>query len=88
MPNLNLECFQLSFDVHIVYVNKKTTIFQKLSSQKLANFIRQTRLLRHHLADDVQGVFRQIKMPAFIWDGVWVDLDENEDEIAQKVLAA
>ena len=30
MPNLNVECFQLSFDIHIVHVGQKPTDFQKL----------------------------------------------------------
>ena len=29
MSNLNSECFQLSFDVHIVYVGQKLWIFKK-----------------------------------------------------------
>ena len=28
MSNLNLECFQLSFDIHIAYVGKKWQIFK------------------------------------------------------------
>ena len=28
MSNLNLECFQLSFDIHIAYVGKKMADFQ------------------------------------------------------------
>ena len=30
MSNLNVECFQLSFDIHIVHVGRKMTNFQKL----------------------------------------------------------
>ena len=30
MSNLNVEFFQLSFDIHIVHIGQKTTKFQKL----------------------------------------------------------
>ena len=30
ISNLNVECFQLSFDIQIVHVGQKTTKFQKL----------------------------------------------------------
>ncbi len=48
MSNLNVECFKLSFDIHIVYVGQKMTNFQKLWYQKLENFRGQSRLLRRH----------------------------------------
>ena len=49
MSNLNVECFQLSFDIHIVHVGQKMTNFQKLWYRKLENFRVQSRLLRRHL---------------------------------------
>ena len=45
MPNLNSECFQLSFDVHIVHINKKLRFFKNCRPKKLPNFRGQTRLL-------------------------------------------
>ena len=49
MSNLNVECFQLSFDIHIVHIGQKTTKFRKLQHRKLENFRGQSRLLRRHL---------------------------------------
>ena len=43
MSNVNSECLQLSFDVHIVQCKSKIMNFQKLSYQKLENFRGQTR---------------------------------------------
>ena len=53
MSNLNVECFQLSFDMHIVHVGQKLTNFQKLYYRKLENFHSQSRLLRRHLTTKV-----------------------------------
>ena len=33
MSNLNLECFQLSFDIHIVHVGQKLRIFKNCSTE-------------------------------------------------------
>ena len=33
MSNLNLECFQLSFDIHIVHVGQKLGIFKNCSTE-------------------------------------------------------
>ena len=33
MSNLNLECFQLSFDIHIVHVGQKWRIFKNCSTE-------------------------------------------------------
>ena len=45
MSNLNLECFQLSFDIHIVHVRQKLRIFlncctesQEISTVKVGYF--------------------------------------------------
>ena len=33
MSNLNVECFQLSFDIHIVHVGPKLQIFKNCSTE-------------------------------------------------------
>ena len=33
MSNLNVECFQLSFDIHIVHVGQKRRIFKNCSTE-------------------------------------------------------
>ena len=49
ISNLNVECFQLSFDIHIVHVGQKMTNFQKLWYRKAENFRGQSSQLRRRL---------------------------------------
>ena len=49
ISNLNVECFQLSFDIHIVHVGQKMTNFQKLWYRKAENFRGQSSQLRCRL---------------------------------------
>ena len=49
ISNLNVECFQLSFDIHIVHVGQKMMNFQKLWYRKAENFRGQSSQLRRRL---------------------------------------
>ena len=64
MLNLNLECFQLSFDIHIVHVDQKLQIFkncstesQEISAVKVGYFV--TTLRQNYATwDGVQRLYR------------------------------
>ena len=91
MSNLNSECLQLSFDVHIVHVSQKLWIFKnyctksrKIFAVKLSNF---DGILRKNYRryDGVQRLYRCIKMPALIWDHLWMIWMEIGNTGAQKL---
>ena len=74
LSNLNWECFQLSFDIHIVYTSQKFRFFPYCSIKKWKLFF--VRLIdfssilqkSYGWLDVFQRLYRWIKMPAFIWD--------------------
>jgi len=87
ISNLNLESFQLSFDIHIVHVGQKLWIFencstesQEISAVKVCYFG-----TTYVTCDGAQWLYRWIKMSAFSWDLFGWFVMEKEDEIPQKV---
>ena len=74
IPNMKLECFQLSFDIHIVHTSQKFRFFPNCSTKNWKIFF--VRLIdfssilqkSYGWLDVFQRLYRWIKMPAFIWD--------------------
>ena len=74
IPNMILECFQLSFDIHIVHTSQKFRFFPNCSTKNWKIFF--VRLIdfssilqkSYGWLDVFQRLYRWIKMPAFIWD--------------------
>ena len=72
--NMILECFQLSFDIHIVHASQKFRFFPNFSTKNWKIFF--VRLIdfssilqkSYGWLDVFQRLYRWIKMPAFIWD--------------------
>ena len=74
VPNMILECFQLSFDIHIVHTSQKFRFSQivppKTERFSLWDLMTFSSILQKSYGwlDVFQRLYRWIKMPTFIWD--------------------